>query len=457
MHSDRRPQNARVSSAPPTGAPPHPVRLVVTDDLSRRRSTVLFRLLLALPHLVWVGLFGVAAFTLAFVVWLAVLFERRAPGTLHRFLASYVRYSAHLTAYLTLAASPYPGFTGSGAYPIDVEIGPPARQGRLGAGFRLLLALPALLLAATLGGSPALGAWSSIALVLGAGGLASAVGLLGWFACLARGRMPRGMRDAAAYTIGYGAQTAAYAFLLTDRYPDAAPGRAEPRPELPRHPVAIGVRDDLGRPRLVVAFRLLLTIPHLLWLALWGVPAAIAAVLAWALALALGRVPLLLHRFLAAYVRACTHVGAFLYVVGRPFPGFVGREGSYPIDLTIAGPARQRRLGVLARLLLAVPALILSSAYGGVLFVVAVLAWFAALATGRMPEGIRDLGAASLRYQAQVLAYLFLLTPRYPNSSPALEGRRPEPVATREEEGLGGPPPVDAPPSLGYGPSNAMR
>ena len=179
--------------------------------------------------------------------------------------------------------------------------------------------------------------------------------------------------------------------------------------------------------------------------------------LAWALALALGRVPLLLHRFLAAYVRACTHVGAFLYVVGRPFPGFVGREGSYPIDLTIAGPARQRRLGVLARLLLAVPALILSSAYGGVLFVVAVLAWFAALATGRMPEGIRDLGAASLRYQAQVLAYLFLLTPRYPNSSPALEGRRPEPVATREEEGLGGPPPVDAPPSLGYGPSNAMR
>ena len=30
---------------------------------------------------------------------------------LHRFLASYVRYSAHLTAYLTLAASPYPGFS----------------------------------------------------------------------------------------------------------------------------------------------------------------------------------------------------------------------------------------------------------------------------------------------------------------------------------------------------------
>jgi hypothetical protein len=134
-------------------------------------------------------------------------------------------------------------------------------------------------------------------------------------------------------------------------------------------------------------------------------------------------VPRPLHRFLAAYVRALTHLFAFLYVVGRQFPGFVGREGGYPIDLRIAAPVRQRRLGVLVRLLLALPALLLSSAYGGVALVVAVLGWIAALATGRMPAGLRDLGAASLRYQAQVNAYLFLLTWRYPDSSPVLVGR----------------------------------
>jgi hypothetical protein len=414
-----------VSALPDRGPPPRPhaVRLVVTDDLERNRWTVLFRLVLALPHLFWVSVFGIAAFTLAFVVWLAVLFERRAPGTLHRFLASYVRYTAHLAAYLTFAASPYPGFTGAGPYPVDVEIDPPARQGRLGAGFRLLLAIPAFILASTLGGSVALGGWSGIALLTGAGGLATAVAVLGWFACLARGRMPRGMRDAAVFAIGYGAQATAYGLLLTDRYPDATPGRVEPQPELPLHPVAIRVDDDVRRPRLIVAFRLLLTIPHLLWLTLWTIPAALAAVAAWVLALVLGRVPRLLHRFLAAYVRLTTHVFAFLYVVGRPFPGFVGREGSYPIDLTIAPPVHQRRLSVLARLILAFPALILSSAYGGVLLVVGVLGWFAALATGRMPSGIRDLGAAALRYQAQALAYLLLLTPRYPDSSPVLEGR----------------------------------
>ena len=66
------------------------------------------------------------------------------------------------------------------------------------------------------------------------------------------------------------------------------------------------------------------------------------------------------------------------------------------------------------------PALLLASAYFGVTIVVAVLCWFVALATGRVPLGMRDLGAASLRYQAQTYGYVFLLTSRYPDSSPAL-------------------------------------
>jgi hypothetical protein len=94
--------------------PHHPVRLVVRDDLRRRRVTVFLRLLLALPHLVWVTLFGIAALTLAFVVWLAVVFERRAPRSLHGFLVGYTRYTVHLSAYLCLVANPYPSFTAVG-------------------------------------------------------------------------------------------------------------------------------------------------------------------------------------------------------------------------------------------------------------------------------------------------------------------------------------------------------
>jgi len=411
---------------PPHGV--HPVRVVVGDDLRRSRLTVLFRLILAIPHLVWIALFGIAAFTLAFVMWLAVLFERRAPASLHGFLANFTRYSVHLTAYLCLAADPYPSFTGSNPYPVDVQIDPPAVQGRWGAGFRLVLAIPAFVVSSALGGSVALGSAYGGAFAGAFGGLTATIGLLGWFASLARGRMPRGMRDAAVYAIGYGAQTTAYALMLTARYPDSTPGRVEPLPELPAHSVSIALDDDLRRPRLLVLFRFPLVVPHLVWLTLWSVLVVLAALLAWLAALVIGRVPRFLHRFMAAFVRAVTHLTAFLYLVGRQFPGFVGREGGYPIDLTIAPPTRQRRLGILFRLVLGLPALLLALTFAGVALVVAVLCWCTALALGRVPGGLRDLGAASLRYQAQASAYALLLTQRYPDSSPALRSPPPAPV-----------------------------
>jgi hypothetical protein len=398
---------------------PHPVRLVVRDDLDRSRVTVLFRLLLALPHLVWLSIYAFGAMLIAFVTWLVVLVLGRVPKPLHRFLVNYTRYTAHLLAYLCFAANPYPGFSGDGSYPVDVEIDPPTRQRRLGALVRLVLAIPALMMSSALAGSAVFAAMA----VVGAGGLVVTIAPLAWFACLVRGEMPRGMRDAAAYAIGYGAQTTAYALLVTDRYPDSTPGIVDPTPELPRHPVAVDVVDGLARPRLLVLFRLPLCVPHLLWLTAWSAFALAAWLLGFLAALATGRMPRALHRFLAAYVRAWTHLGCFLCLVGRLFPGFTGREGGYPVDLRIAPPVKQRRLGVLLRLVLALPALVLSSAYLGVLFVVAVLGWFAALLLGRMPRGLRDLGVVALRYQAQVNAYVFFLTWRYPDSSPVLVGR----------------------------------
>jgi hypothetical protein len=404
------------------GPAAHPIRLVVTDDLRRSRLTVLFRLLLAIPHLVWLGLWSVAAFTLAFVVWLAILFEGKAPRVLHDFLATYVRYSTHVAAYVNLAASPYPGFAGQSSYPVDVEIDPPQRQGRLGAAFRIVLALPVLLLSASLAGGPTagVGALSGTSLVVGGGGALAAAGFLGWFASLVRGRMPRGLRDLGTYALGYGAQATGYVLLLTDRYPNCDPAVIEPTQALPLHPVRIEVADPLRRSRLTVFFRLLLAMPHFVWLTLWSVLAALAALVGWLIALVTGRLPAPLHRFLAAFTRYAAHVYTFLFLVGGPFPGFVGAAASYPVGLTIEPPQRQRRATTLFRLFLALPALLVAGAYWGTLSIVGFLAWCHALVTGRMPEGLRNLGAASIRYNGQVGAYLLLLTDRYPYASPAL-------------------------------------
>jgi hypothetical protein len=183
------------------------------------------------------------------------------------------------------------------------------------------------------------------------------------------------------------------------------------------------VTDELRRSRLLILFRLPLTIPHLVWTILWTVPAVLAVIAGWIAALVLGRLPLPLHRFIAAYTRYAAHWYAFATVVGGPFPGFVGRQGSYPVDMEIDPPQRQSRWTILFRLPLALPAFLMASAYEGVLIVLAVLGWFAALVTGRMPAGLRNLGTTSLRYNIQWLAYLCLLTPRYPYASPVLRGR----------------------------------
>ena len=426
-----------------------PVRLVVRDDLARSRLTVLFRLFLAIPLFVWVVLRGIAAFLVGFVNWLAVLVQAEVPDSLHDFVANYIRYSTQVGAYVFLAANPYPWFRVQQDYPVDVEIDPPVRQGRWGGFFRLLLAIPALVIATALGGGLATGSsgqssaassggnedalWFNATSV---GGVAAAAALLAWFAILARGNAPRGLRDLTAFTLGYAAQAAAYLFLLTPRYPTSDPKLAEPYAELPQHPIRMVVDDDLARPRLTVLFRLFLAIPHFVWILLWTIAIVFVAFVAWILALVLGRVPEPLHRFLAAYIRYATHLVAFVYVIGRRFPGFTGRAGSYGIDLEIDPPARQSRWKTLFRFPLSIPAFILASALGGVALVIAFLAWWYALVTGRMPEGMRNLGAACLRYSAQTYAYYLLVTGRYPYSGPILR------APTRAWEG---PPPMPMP------------
>ena len=398
---------------------PHPIRLAVEDDLHRSRLTVFFRLLLALPHLVWLILWSIAALAAAVVAWIAALVTAQVPGGLHRFLAAYVRYATHVRAFLFLAANPFPGFTGrEGSYPIDVEIAEPVRQNRWTIFFRPILALPALLLSTTFTGG---GRGGGI-------GTVGTAGLLGWFASLVRARMPEGLRGLLAYSLRYAAQTSAYLFLLTGRYPDADP--AEPALERPLdHPVRLRVEDDLRRSRLTVLFRLLLFLPHAVWLLLWGILAFLGAIANWFVALVTGRPAGSLHRFLARYLGYWLHVSSFLYLVANPFPGFTGRQGSYPVDIEVAPPARQNRWKTAFRLILAFPALLIAGALGNALSLVALFGWFVGLILGRMPRGLRNLGVFALRYQAQVVAYLWILTDRYPYSGPSPElGPAPAPV-----------------------------
>jgi hypothetical protein len=421
------PPSLESADQPPPDPNRHPIRVVVTDDLRRWRLTVGFRLLLSIPLWIWLFIWSIGVFFAAIVNWFLTLIKGRSPLSLHDFFASYIRFTTHLHAYFFFAADPYPGFTGKPGYPVDVVIDPPERQSRWKTLFRIVLVIPAAVIAGTLVGAPGGGGNNSSYDDQGSSSweygapLASGfflISVLAWFACLARGRAPHGMRDLFAYGLRYSAQTWGYFFLLTDRYPNSDP--AEPAADMPvePRPVRLVVSDDLRRSRLTVFFRLLLFLVHLVWLLFWGIAVFFASIVNWFVTLVMGRSPRLLHRFIAAYVQYTVQVYAYVFLIANPFPGFVGAPGTYPIEVEIDGPERQHRLKTLFRLFLAFPALLISGALNAVLFFVAFFGWFVGLFLGRMPLGFRNVGAWALRYGAETNAYFLLLTDTYPYSGP---------------------------------------
>jgi hypothetical protein len=179
----------------------HPVELDVTDDLRRSRLTVFFRLpILLIVHYLWFYFWSIAAFFAWIANWIFTLVLGRSPEMLRDFLGGYLRYTLHLYAYISFAADPLPGWLAVRRYPVDTQI-PEERQRRLITLFRPILAIPALFLS-----------WVFLVVV-------NVVAIIGWFVCIALGRVPKGLRDLNLYCLRYETQTRAYLTFLTDRYP----------------------------------------------------------------------------------------------------------------------------------------------------------------------------------------------------------------------------------------------
>jgi Domain of unknown function (DUF4389) len=183
----------------------HPIRLIVRDDAHRNRLTVLVRLILAIPHLIWLLLWGIVTELAVIVSWFATLFMGRTPDGLHDFIARYTRYLTHVRAYLLIAANPFPGFLGDDEYPVSASIAPPAPQNRWITGFRLILIIPAAIVAALIGH------------------LLEFLAFFAWVVGIVLGRMPAGFESLLAWCIRFELQTWAYFALLTDRYPSFSP------------------------------------------------------------------------------------------------------------------------------------------------------------------------------------------------------------------------------------------
>jgi len=175
-------------------------------DYSQRHSrlTSFFRLILVIPLVIWLYVYALIAYVAIVIAWFAIVITARYPRPLYGFVAGFIRFLARFTAYTVLLCDPYPSFTGSPdpAYPVRMEFdGPLPRYSRLKTLFRIILAIPILVLRYVM------------QLLLEIGGVAA------WFVIVLTGKLPRGLFDPMVLANSYVARSDAYLALLTETYP----------------------------------------------------------------------------------------------------------------------------------------------------------------------------------------------------------------------------------------------
>jgi hypothetical protein len=168
--------------------------------------------LLAIPHYIVLYVLRIVAEVLAIVAWFIILFTGRLPEGIANFQAMYLRYQARTFTYAGFLEEEYPPFTfgmaspDPGDYPrirVDVQSELESRN-RLTVGFRLILAIPQLIVLFVL--------WIA----------ATVVFIIGFFAVLFTGKWPVGLQQFAIKVFQYQVRVEAYLFLVVDEYPPFA-------------------------------------------------------------------------------------------------------------------------------------------------------------------------------------------------------------------------------------------
>jgi hypothetical protein len=87
---------------------------------------------------------------------------------------------------------------------------------------------------------------------------------------------------------------------------------------------------------------------------------------------------------------------------------------AHPVGLIVTDDLRRSRVTVFFRLLLAIPVFIWLAIWGIAVEFAVLIAWFAALFTARVPDGIHGFIASWVRYSTRCTAYVFLLADPWP-------------------------------------------
>jgi hypothetical protein len=189
----------------------YPVTFAADYVERRNRLTTFFRLILAIPLFIWLYIYAIAASIVLLISWFAIVITGSYPRGLYDFVAGYTRFITRVTAYGALLCDAYPPFGGSDdrSYPIRMEFERLDHYSRLKTLFRIILAIPIVIVRYVVG------------LLLEIGAFAA------WFVILFTGKMPRGLYDLMVFANSYTARSDAYIYLLTETYPPFEDGHSQ--------------------------------------------------------------------------------------------------------------------------------------------------------------------------------------------------------------------------------------
>jgi len=207
----------------------YPVDYEADFNPEPNRWTTFFRIILAIPWLIVGAFWGILFIFTHFFAWIAIIVLGRYPIWLFEFNSGVVRFGVRTSAWIYLQTDEWPpfGLADDPSYPIRINVAPPAaRQSRLKALFRLILALPMLVVSYAVN---YMHLW---------------VAAIAWVTIVFRGYQPEGVNTALTFVNGFYARVYGYIAFLTDDYPpigaekaggptDAAPGAPAAAPVTP--------------------------------------------------------------------------------------------------------------------------------------------------------------------------------------------------------------------------------
>jgi hypothetical protein len=188
---------------------PYPATVTIDPAEKVANWRPLVNWILAIPHFIVLYAFNTLSEVVSVLSWFAILFTGKLPSGFANLQVMIIRYSTRTYAYAAFLHEDYPPFafdttpTDPGVHPrVRVDFVPELEnRNRLTVAFRLILAIPHLIVLALLG-------------IAGC-----VVVLIAFFAVLFTGRWPTGLRDFVIGVFRWSIRVQAYLALLTDEYP----------------------------------------------------------------------------------------------------------------------------------------------------------------------------------------------------------------------------------------------